>query len=262
MAAHPCRAPLRKAMTEYIAEVEAQTEKFGITPPWGGGPNPCHLLFLAPLVDQMPGPARPNSWGPRPAALGPLDRPFAPYYLGTGTGFALESSDSSAEKDHDGPFGACPTWIFGYSQHDSMQVKSVRITSNLMAPSRALDAAHVLLYRGAVTKRLRSGCDDSSLPNYKSIPPTWAPNSWTDQIRSNTILVAPLIFALAVNRQYLQRLQGHQFFSGRSWVGVGPHQQWGPIIGMPIDGKQFPSLRGFADIVPYNNAVMPNTLKP
>ena len=94
----------------------------------------------------MPGPARPNSWGPRPAALG--------YYLGTGTGFALESSDSSAEKDHDGPFGACPTWIFGYSQHDSMQVKSVRITSNLMAPSRALDAAHVLLYRGAVTKKV------------------------------------------------------------------------------------------------------------
>ena len=65
-----------------------------------------------------------------------------------------------------------------------MQFKSVRITSNLMAPSRALDAAHVLLYRGAVTKRLRSGCDDSSLPNYKSIPPTWAPEFMN---RSNTI---------------------------------------------------------------------------
>lgn len=150
---------------------------------------------------------------------GPGLRPCHP---GTGAGFALESSDSSGEKDHDGPFGGCPTWIFGYSQHDNMQFKSVRITSNLMAPSRALDAAHVLLYRGAVTKRLRSGCDDSSLPNYKSIPPTWAPNSWTDQIRSNTILVAPLIFALAVNWQYLQRLQGHQFFFWQDLIGSVP----------------------------------------
>ena len=41
VATHPCRAHYetqhcscyRKAMTEYIAEVEAQTEKFGITPP-------------------------------------------------------------------------------------------------------------------------------------------------------------------------------------------------------------------------------------
>ena len=41
VATHPCRAHYErnpallcsKAMTEYIAEVEAQTEKFGITPP-------------------------------------------------------------------------------------------------------------------------------------------------------------------------------------------------------------------------------------
>lgn len=154
-----------------------------------------------------------------------------------------------------------------------MQVKSVRITSNLMAPSRALDAAHVLLYRGAVTKRLRSGCDDSSLPNYKSIPPTWAPNSWTDQIRSNTILVAPLIFALAISREAAGTSVS---LAGLDWKC--PTSSGDPSLECQLMASSsqrrlmspdvsffdffLQSLRGFADIVPYNNAVMPNTLNP
>ena len=149
-----------------------------------------------------------------------------------------------------------------------MQVKSVRITSNLMAPSRALDAAHVLLYRGSSDKKaalwLRWLIPSKLQVNTSNVGPEF-------MNRSNTIKYysgSPVDFCISNIYRGCRDIS----LPGRTWLEVS-HQQWGPII-----GKQFPetpdvtwcflfcfflqSLRGFADIVPYNNAVMPNTLNP
>jgi hypothetical protein len=206
----------------------------------------------------------------RAPACGPgaLGCPFAPYYPGTGEGFALESSDSSGEKDHDGPLGAVQreSLVIHYmTTCRSNQFESHQISWHLLAHWML----HMSFYtEGAVTKRLRSGCDCSSLPNYKSIPPTWAPNSWTDQIRSNTILVAPLIFALAISREAAGTSVS---LAGLDWkcptssgdpslASSSQRRLMSPDVSFFVFFLQ--SLRGFADIVPYNNAVMPNTLNP
>ena len=192
-----------KAMTEYIAEVEAQTEKFGITPPWGtrGPPGPPAMaidsLYTPVAARSCGGPIRKaESKDLDPTVSDGCGRTFcaapgpfylAPCYPGTGPGLSLESSDSGGEKDHDGPFGGCPRWIFAHSQHDNMQIKwNSRLVNNpypVLCPvekrcfvhvSRHL-LAHWMLHMSFYTQRRsdeKAALRDDSFPlNQKSLPP-------------------------------------------------------------------------------------------